>query len=575
MNYIVLLFSVLLTMMVVLIIILIIKYNEKLKTIKTLKRIEHIRSDVFTKITHEFRTPLTTILGLSQQMRNMKDLSLSHSNAFLSAIERQGRNLSILVNQLLDISNVQSEISRVEWKTGNIVNFVNMVSETFIILAKGKDIELQFFSKDKEIDTDFVPDYLNKILNNLIGNAIKYNDAGTHIYIMTERSEKDINKFIIKVIDDGTGINKNELPQIFDLFYKSIHHSDKEGNGVGLTLTKQIVEIMGGTIDVDSAIGKGTTFTVTLPINISERVLYTHWKPANNDSHDYLSIRTEDEKADFFTENISENDTRKTILLVEDNKDIALYIRTIFSKDKYNIIYCTNGVDALKLAETSHPDIILTDLMMPKKNGLELIKDIKESPLLNHIPIIIISAKTRDEDVYEGLKLGADNYIKKPFQPEELKIKVHNLLSSRDILIDKFRRTILHDTKNSETIEDSKSNIEFLRSVTDIIYKEMKNPDFTSTTLAEEFAISVSQLNKKLNNITGFPSSTYILQVKISNAKKLLSNENKTIGEIAEECGIFDLNYFSRIFKKATGFTPSQFRRLPNHINSNHINKLK
>jgi DNA-binding response OmpR family regulator/nitrogen-specific signal transduction histidine kinase len=542
---------------------LIIAYIDKLKTIKSLKQVEQIRSDIFAKITHEFRTPLTTILGLSRQMREMKDISPNHSVTFLSAIERQSKNLSFLINQLLDITNLQSEVNTIEWKTGNIVSFVNMVTESFAILASGKDIDLQFFSKEKEVETDFVPDYLNKILNNLIGNAIKYSEGGTHIYVMTEISEKDKKKFIIKVIDNGVGISKDDLPYLFDLFYQTNQNKVKEGNGIGLTITKQLVEVSGGKIDVMSEPGKGTTFTITIPIQVSEKILYSHWKQDVEAESSYPSSELTNSTDGFFIDKISKDDTRYTILLVEDNKDIAIFIRSIFPNNKYNIVYCSNGEDAYKLVESTVPDIIITDIIMPKKNGIELIKDIKTSSLLNHIPIIIISAKNRNEDIYEGLKVGADTYLAKPFQPEELKIRVNNLLASHNLLIEKYRRTVLKEDKNSDIRDEVSANAEFLRLATDLIYREMKNPDFTPTMLSEELAISMSQLNKKLNAITGYPTSTYILQVKLSNAKKLLSNESKTIGEIAAECGIYDVNYFSRVFKRHTGFTPTQFRRLP------------
>lgn len=563
---------ILIVLLTVIVSFLIIAYIDKLKTIKSLKQVEQIRSDIFAKITHEFRTPLTTILGLSRQMREMKDISPNHSVTFLSAIERQSKNLSFLINQLLDIANLQSEVNTIEWKTGNIVSFVNMVTESFAILASGKDIDLQFFSKEKEVETDFVPDYLNKILNNLIGNAIKYSEGGTHIYVMTEISEKDKKKFIIKVIDNGVGISKDDLPYLFDLFYQTNQNKVKEGNGIGLTITKQLVEVSGGKIDVMSEPGKGTTFTITIPIQVSEKILYSHWKQDVEAESSYSSSELTNSTDGFFIDKISKDDTRYTILLVEDNKDIAIFIRSIFPNNKYNIVYCSNGEDAYKLVESTVPDIIITDIIMPKKNGIELIKDIKTSSLLNHIPIIIISAKNRNEDIYEGLKVGADTYLAKPFQPEELKIRVNNLLASRNLLIEKYRRTVLKEDKNSDIRDEDSANAEFLRLATDLIYREMKNPDFTPTMLSEELAISMSQLNKKLNAITGYPTSTYILQVKLSNAKKLLSNESKTIGEIAAECGIYDVNYFSRVFKRHTGFTPTQFRRLPQTNNIKHIN---
>ena len=197
---------------------------------------------------------------------------------------------------------------------------------------------------------------------------------------------------------------------------------------------------------------------------------------------------------------------------------------------------------------------------MPKKDGLELCREIKNSPLLSHIPVVIIPAKNEEQDYIEGLKCGADAYIKKPFQAEEILVLVENLLKSRNLLKDKYHRTVIKDEKGEF---NDNVNAVFLRHVTDIIYREMKNPDFSSKKLAQELAISVSQLNKKLNVTTGYPASTYILQVKLSFAKKILASQHKTIGEVAAECGVYDANYFSRVFKKMTGVTPSQYKRLP------------
>lgn len=225
-------------------------------------------------------------------------------------------------------------------------------------------------------------------------------------------------------------------------------------------------------------------------------------------------------------------------------------------------MYTSNGESALEIAHEHIPDIVITDVIIPKKNGYELCREIKSSSLLNHIPVIMISAKNSDQDVAEGFRSGADGYLKKPFQPEELVIRVKNLLIARNRMREKYNRAVIKENKKAEEVKDNNINVEFLRHATDIIYREMKNPEFTTLILAQELAISVSQLNKKLNVITGFPSSTYILKVKLTYAKKLLASQNKSIGEVATECGIFDVNYFSRVFKKHFGVTPSQYRKL-------------
>lgn len=534
--------------------------RERAKSNRILQNGAHLRNDVLTKITHEFRTPLTIILGLSKQLREQKDLSGNNTLTYLTAIERQGRTLSDLVNQLLDMTNLHTTDDSVEWKTGNVVSFIEMIYETHSIYARQQGIELQFFSEELEIETDFAPTYLQKILQNLLSNAIKYSEAGSKINIMLARSKKVSRKIILKVIDQGKGIKKEDLPHIFELFYKSPDSDSQTSRGIGLTLTKQLVEILNGTIRVESNEGKGSEFTVELPVRRNEKKLYPYWIP-NKKNHLPLPPKNQSSlKEELFTVRPVDNDPRTTILLAEDNKDIAIYTRSIFSENRYNIIYCHDGVEALDLANEHLPDIVITDVIMPKKDGLELCREIKNSPLLSHIPVVIISAKNEEQDYIEGLKCGADAYIKKPFQAEEILVLVENLLKSRNLLKDKYHRTVIKDEKGEF---NDNVNAAFLRHVTDIIYREMKNPDFSSKKLAQELAISVSQLNKKLNVTTGYPASTYILQVKLSFAKKILASQHKTIGEVAAECGVYDVNYFSRVFKKMTGVTPSQYKRLP------------
>lgn len=535
---------------------------ERMKNNRMLQQEEQFLSDIFAKITHELRTPLTVILGLSKQLREQKNLSNGNLSTYLNAIERQGRSLSELVNQLLDIANLQTSDKTVEWKTGNVVAFMEMASETFRIYARQKEIELFFFSNETEIETDFVPDWLHKILYNLLTNAIKFSDESSRIYLILERDKKEPKKMVIKVIDQGKGISKEMLPHIFELFYKC-PHTGKEtsvGNGIGLALVKQLTEALGGTIRVESEVGKGSTFTVELPVLRNEKQLYSHWIPEKNIPHPVATISNPEEIKELIASDPNENDPRTTILLAEDNKDVALYIRSLFSQEQYNIVHVCNGEKAWDIANKKIPDIVITDVLMPKKNGIALCKELKASPLLNHIPVIIISAKNRESDLIEGLKSGADSYVRKPFYPEELQLRVENLLKTRQLLKEKYHRTVLKEEK--EEVGDN-INVDFLRHVTDIIHREMKNPNFTPGKLAQELAISVSQLNKKLNVITGYPSSTYILQVKLRHAKKIFTTQNKTIGEVAAECGIYDVNYFSRIFKKHTGITPTQFKRLP------------
>lgn len=546
------------------IITLLLSAYERIKSNRMLRQEEQTLNNIFAKITHELRTPLTVILGLSKQFKEDKNLTISNLTTYINAIERQGRNLSELVNQLLDMANLQRGEQTIEWKTGNIVAFVEMVYETFNIYAKQKEIELSFVSPEREIETDFVPDYLHKILYNLLSNAIKYSDEGTRIHLILERDKKESRKLLIRVIDHGKGIAPEVLPHIFDLFYKH-PLTEKDlltSSGIGLSLVKQLSEAMQGNVKVKSEIGKGSTFTVELPLRRDGKKIYGRWVP-NKKAVQPLPPQEREPQVNgkhISSDLPDEEDPRTTILVVEDNKDVALFIRTLFNPDEYNVIHASNGEKAWEIANSRIPDIVITDVIMPKKNGITLCREMKESPLLNHIPIIMISARNGETDLLEGLKCGADSYIRKPFYPDELRVRVENLLAARQLLKEKYCRAAMKE--NSEEPADN-VNSDFLRHATDIIYREMKNPDFTSGQLAQELAISVSQLNKKLNATTGYSSSTYILHVKIRHAKKILATQNKTIGEVAAECGIYDMNYFSRIFKKHTGITPTQYKRLP------------
>lgn len=543
--------------------VLFLRFFERTKSNRIQQHTKQLHSDIFTKISHEFRAPLTIILGLSKQLQEQKDLSNNNSLTYLNAIERQGKYLIEKVNLLIDEANLYAADKTVEWKTGNIVAFVEMISETFTFYARQKEIDLYFISDEKEIKTDFVPDYLNKILYNLLSNAVKYSDEGSRIYLILERNKKDRKKIIIKVVDHGKGINKKILPHIFKLHYKHPNTNSQTlaGKGIGLAITKRLTEISGGTIRVESEEGKGTTVTVELPVLRCEKQLFPHWRPEKDTPPPVIKSPAMTEQKELFSTEANENDPRPTILLVENNKDTALYIRSIFHQEQYNILYASNVEKAWNLLNHQQlPDIVITDVVMPKKSGIELCKEMKASPLLNHIPVIIITAINREADLIEGLKSGADSYIQKPFHPEVLKIRVENLLENRQLLREKYRRMVLKEEKAASC---ENINTDFLIHVTDIIHREMKNPDFSSVKLAQELAISVSQLNRKLKSATGYPSSVYILQVKLNHARKLLTTQNKTIGEVATECGIYDVNYFSRVFKKYTGVTPTQFKRLP------------
>lgn len=540
-------------------------YIQRSRSNKVLKELEQTRTDFFTNITHEFRTPLTVIQGFNTLLQEKTDLSEKERKPYRIAIQRQCNNLLHLVNQLLDISKLKSGKERLPWKRGDIVSYLRMTAETFKLYAEEKKVNLIFYSELVSQEMDFIPFYMDKIVTNLLSNAIKYTEAGDKIEFIIAKEVRQ-GTLTIRIADTGEGIAKDDLKRIFELFYQSENGKNKAGTGIGLAFTQMMVEKMKGKIEVESELGKGSIFTITLPLK--NKMVTTIDPLLEQPRTDILLQKYESEELPEDNENMlpeSENGEKEpslpVILLVEDNKDVNTYIKTLIG-DQYNVIVARNGQDGIQLAENHIPDLVITDVMMPVKDGIQLCIEMKQNVMLNHIPVIMLTAKSSDADRIQGLRCGAEAYIKKPFQSEELFACMHNLLDGRKKLIEKYRDTLENNVQSTAKIT-SDANLKYLQTITDIIYAEILNPELSSTYIAEKMAVSSSQLNRKLNGITGCSTIGYILLVKLNKAKKMLQNTANSVSEVAYACGFDDPSYFSRVFKKEFGISPSQYQKLP------------
>lgn len=539
-------------------------YVQRTKSNRILKNLNQLRNTFFTNITHEFRTPLTVILGLSKHMQTVSDLDQDETASFMKAIERQGSNLMKLVNQLLNMSKINAGMDNPEWYKGDIVLFVRLIIDSLKLYAKSKNLKLIFTCRDESIEMEFVPSYINDIVQNLLSNAIKYSFSGEEINIYVSKLKN--RQVSINVTDTGVGINEDDLEHIFNLFYQGEQSDKNSGSGIGLSYTYKMVEYMNGKIEVESRENKGARFTVRLPQYQNREIDLPIWKPNEDKTiFDFINIKG---KKPFKDISEAERDSKKTeqahnynysILLIEDNDDVLLYLKSLLPPE-YNVITARDGSEGFELAMEVIPDIIISDVMMPVKDGLTLCNDIRSSSLLNHIPIILLTAKSSRQDWIKGVKYGADAYIKKPFNFEELLVQIETLIENRRLLKEKYRNLIM----NKAEVPEKDLNFEFLQKATDIVYDEMDNPEFSTGSLAERLAISSSQLNRKLAAVSGYTPSTFITKHKIEYAKRQLATDNRPIGQIAEECGYSDIAYFSRTFKKMTSLSPSQFRRLSN-----------
>ena len=511
-----------------------------------------MRDQFFTNITHEFRTPLTVIIGLGEQIaadENIKDLKSAGE-----AISRQGRNLLLLINQILDVSKLKSNAPQSEYQHGDIVGYIYMIFDGAKILANRKNIHYRFHSQEKIFEMDFIPDYITKIVGNLISNAIKFTPEEGDIMVSIKTTD---NKFTLTVKDNGCGISAQDLPYIFDAFYQCDNNPRTIGSGIGLSLVKQLVEAMNGSITVESEENKGSKFTVTLLTSNStphsdKPVEPLKESPAVNDI--FITDRKD-------TELIEPNDDMLThILIIEDNPDVSSFIGSVIPN--VNISYAKNGREGFEKALQIVPDVIITDIMMPEMNGIEMCEKIRQSEILCHIPIIIISAKAEQTDKIEGIKSGADAYLYKPFNAEELNVTINSLLERRKLLQKNFTR---NSTKDSTSSEQFAINDQiFLNKVTDLIHAQMASQNINIIDMAYSLNMTSRQLNRKINAITGDNISKYILQVRMLHAKHLLdSKKDYTVAEVAYKCGYEENSNFTRAFKMLYGITPTQYRKMP------------
>lgn len=537
---------------------------------KALKKLNNMREAFFTNITHEFRTPLTVILGLGHDLQQ-PETTADEAQDMGRTIERQGQRMLRLINQLLDISKIKSEIGTPDWRNGNIVAYIGMIVETYTSYADRLGIKLQFIARDKDIDMDFVPDYVSKIIGNLLSNALKFTGKYGTVDVSLWRIDRQL---FIDVADSGQGIPAENLSHIFEEFYQADNSGEGIGTGVGLALVYQIVKSLGGNVSVDSTVGKGSTFHIALPIRKNELT------PAL-DNETTCGVKAVVDEADGEPKQTAEDaktlsvadgaGDAQRVLVVEDNSDIAAFIGKRL-KDKYVVDYASNGKEGLKKAHDLMPDIIITDLMMPEMNGLKLCRHIRSDEFTSHIPIIVVTAKVTEAERIEGLKAGADAYLAKPFNSDELRTRVEMLLEQRRSLRERFAKEMEKEMKQmpaqstqSSAPASQLSDVDrhFLNRVTDYIYLALngkKNIDVND--VASQVCMSYGQFNRKLSALTGYTPAQYIQRMKIKRAQRMLmSHPELGFNEVAERCGFSDYSNFVRAFRNVCGVTPTQFVR--------------
>ncbi len=528
--------------------------NRQLAAAETtrLKELNIVKSRFYNNITHEFRTPLTIIIGMADQIKSDSALWLQEG---VQLIKRNSNQLLYLVNQLLDLSKLEAGSMPLHYVHENIIPFVNYIQEAFHSFADTKDIRLHFLTNQKELYMDYDPDKMQNIVSNLLTNAIKFTPAGNDVYLTIEKRNTD--QLTIIVRDTGIGIKKEELPFIFDRFYQADTSNTRrsEGTGIGLSICKEFVKLMGGKISVESEINKGTTFFLEFPITHRFKNKAQLNQPKSSDLISNTILTTKKSS----TKDHTINQKRHLILLVEDNQDVILYLSSILSIN-YTIISAKNGQEGIGLAIENVPDLIVSDIMMPVKDGFELCQTLKQDVRTSHIPIILLTAKADQSDRLEGLTYGADAYLLKPFHKEELLIRIEKLIDLRTQLQKRFEKTTDH--KNIISAYKNTPDQSFLINLVNIVEENLSKDNFGSPELCRQVGLSRSQVFRKLKAITGKSGTQFIRSIRLEKAKELLATTDLNVSQVCYAVGFSNPAYFSRVFQKEFGMSPSEFRSM-------------
>ncbi len=518
-----------------------------------LKEVNKLKNSLYDNITHEFRTPLTVILGMTDSLES--ELKTKTTPLIINSVEmirRNGKNLLSLVNEMLDLSKIESGHIETHFVQINVVPFINYLGESFHSFAQEEDIHFTVYSEIDKLIMDVDSQKLSTIISNLLSNAIKFTPPHGKI-VLHIHNEYD-GDLVIKVSDTGVGIPKEELPNIFNRFYKTnpTITRKREGTGIGLALTKELVNILGGQISVTSTPNEGSTFKVMLPVMRNAPKASLESLNLNLENASKLNDVQVQEKVV-----PADNPELPLVLIIEDNKDVAYYLNQCLAGN-YNTIHAINGILGLEMAFEHIPDIIISDIMMPGKDGYEVCRMLKKDELTDHIPIIMLTAKGTIEDRLLGLSYGADAYLSKPFIKAELLTRIEHLILVRQKLIRKFEYTGFGQlTQNPKIDPETK----FIQKVVAQIHEKISDESFGSSQLAIDLYLSESQIYRKLKAISGKSTAIFIRSVRLQKAKNLIQSTDLRISEIAYDVGFSNLAWFSRIFKKEFGISPTSTRK--------------
>ena len=511
----------------------------------------------FTNISHDLLTPLTIITCLIDDAEMTNGSRISQ----LTMIRSNVNKLRRLLQQILDFRKVESGNMKLSVSKSDVISFIDDVCKVnFTPLMRKKNQTFTFLTEDRHLMAYFDRDKLDKIVSNLLSNACKYTANGGDIKLIVDSYwESEYHHLRIQVVDTGEGIAPADLENVFKRFYTINKGDESESNGIGLSLTKDLVELHHGTINVESELGKGSTFTVDLPINkdsYQEDELISEHISVNGINTDLIL-----EKEELIDSKVGEGEDMQIadvhLLLVEDNEELLFLMEKILSKH-YHVLIAKDGLEALNVIKDNEIDIIISDVMMPEMDGLEFCRTLKSNLETSHIPIILLTAKNTVEDRIECYNAGADGYISKPFELKILEARINNFIMHKKNKQEEFRSNV---EVNIDSLEPSSMDKEFLDKVISVIKSNMSEGDFDVVQLADALAVSKSSLYRKMKIATGLSPIEFIRNIRLKHGSQLLKDKSISVAEVAYECGFSNPKYFATCFKEEFGVTPKEYQK--------------
>jgi len=525
------------------------------QTTDRLQENDQLKTRFFTNISHELRTPLTLILGpLEQLMTRAEAAPLADEHQLM---RRHGQRLLTLLNQLLDIARLEAGQLRLQAQPTDLGAFVRIRVAAFDSLATAQHIQLLVKVPPPPLTAYIDHDQLEKVLTNLLGNALKFTPAGGAVAV--EMREEN-GRALISVADNGCGIPATHLPLIFDRFHQVDDSTSRrhEGSGIGLALVKELMALHHGSVSVESTEGMGTTFTLQLPLGTTHLAENELLPPAfySEDSSAAVPLPLPAPVGTDAAQNQvpEEADARPLVLVVDDHADMRAYVASCLA-DNYRIALATDGHDGLHQIAELGPDLVISDVMMPGLDGLELCRRVKTDERSSHIPVVLLTARASDQGKLDGLTLGADDYLTKPFRPAELQARVHNLIRQRQQLRARFGREV---TLQPRDISITSADEAFLQRVMAVVEQHLAEPEFDVESFAAELNITRVHLYRKLKALTDQTPTEFVRTLRLRRAAQLLAAQAGNVADVAYQVGFINLSYFSKCFRELYGHVPSE-----------------